>query len=93
MTDHPSTFQGEGGSGSGVDWDDHATIHKKDDGQGVLDAMKALHRGTLAEMVGMIASMPNDMRGEYVIQKAGDHMLGVAEIMELARREDFPGKG
>lgn len=91
MTDHPSTFQGEGGSSGGVDWDDGATIHKKGDGQGVLDSLKALHHGTLAEMVAMVSRMPESEREGLVIQKAGDHMLGTSEIMALAARDDFPG--
>ena len=92
MTDHPSTFQGESNPG-GIDWDDRASIHRKDDGQGLLDAMKGLHSGTLAEMVAMIAAMPEGERGNYVIQKAGDHKLGTGEIMALAQRDDFPGRG
>ena len=92
MTDHPSTFQGEGIPG-GIDWDDHATIHKKDDGQGLLDAMKGLYSGTLAEMVAMVAAMPEAERGNFVIQKAGDHKLEQGEIMALAHRDDFPGRG
>ena len=91
MTDHPSTFQGEGGASGGVDWDDHASIHMKGDGQGVLDSLKALHRGTLAEMVAMVSRMPEGEREQLVIQKAGDHMLGIGEIMALAARNDFPG--
>ncbi len=93
MSDHPTTFQGEGPGGSGVEWDDHATIHQKDDGRGMLDGLKALHRGTLAEMVVRIAAMPESERSGYVIQKAGDHLLEVGEIMALARRDDFPGRG
>ena len=89
MTDHPSTVQGETTS-QGIDWDDHATIHHKGDGQGVFDGLKALHRGTLAQMVTMIASMGESERGDYVIQKAGDHRLGTGEIMALAARPDFP---
>lgn len=89
MTDHPTTFQGENGGG-GMDWDDPATIHRKDDGQGVFDALKAIHRGTLAQMVAHIAALPAVERGDYVIQKAGDHRLDTSEIMALAARPDFP---
>lgn len=93
MTDHPSTFRGGTTVTGGVNWDDRAAIHRRDDGQGLLDGMKALNRGTLAEMVQMIADMPESERGDYVIQKAGDHKLETAEIMALADREDFPGRG
>ena len=92
MSDHPSTFRGEQAGNEGVDWDDHASIHLATDSGGVLDALKGLHRGTLAEMVAHIASLPESERAKYVIQKAGDHRLGIGEIMALAARADFPGR-
>ncbi|AKH41742.1 hypothetical protein FHS61_002231 [Altererythrobacter atlanticus] len=91
MTDHPSTFRGEGGNPEGIEWDDHATVHEKGDGRGVLDGFKALHSGTLAEMVALVSRLPEEERAGLVIQKAGDHLLGPAEIMALASRKDFPG--
>lgn len=91
MTDYPSTYRAAETHSAGVDWNDHATIHRRGDGQGLLDGMKAINRGTLAEMVAMIADMPEEERRDYVIQKAGDHKLDTAEIMALAGREDFPG--
>jgi hypothetical protein len=91
MTDHPGTFRGATTGTDSVDWDDRASIHRRDDGGGVFDAMKALNRGTLAEMVALILAMPADERGGYVIEKAGDHRLGPGEIMALAERDDFPG--
>ena len=93
MTDHPSTYRAADTHSDGIAWDDRASIHRRGDGQGLLDGMKALNRGTLAEMVQMIADMPESERGDYVIQKAGDHKLDTAEIMALARRADFPGRG
>ena len=90
MTDHPSTFKGETQAG-GIDWNDHATIHLKEDGQGLLGGLKAIHSGTLAEMVAMVRNTPEREREKYVIQKAGDRKLGTREIMALADREDFPG--
>jgi len=87
---HPSTFKAVRTHSEGIAWDDHASIHIKDDGQGLFDGLKGVHRGTLAQMVQMISNMPEDLRGKYVIQKAGDHKLGTAEIMSLAEREDFP---
>jgi hypothetical protein len=91
MVDHPTTFRGESGGSGRIDWDDFASIHRKNDGGGVLDAMKRVHSGTLAEMVALIRNMPADRRGDYVIQKSGDRRLEVAEIMALAQRNDFPG--
>ncbi|MXP25429.1 hypothetical protein GRI39_05145 [Altererythrobacter indicus] len=91
MTDHPSTFNAGPSEGSDIDWDDRASIHKVDDGRGLLDGMKALYRGTLAEMVKRITQMPEEHRADFVIQKAGDHRLELSEIMALAARSDFPG--
>ena len=91
MTDHPSTFNAADTDLDRVEWGDYASIHLKNDGGGVLDGLKAVYRGTLAEMVGMIHNMPADERSQYVIQKSGDHRLELPEIMALARRPDFPG--
>jgi len=91
MTDHPSTYKADDTGYDSLDWSDHATIHRKDDGQGVLDGLKAIHSGTLAQMVAMVSRMPDEERTLYVIQKAGDHRLDTREIMALAHRPDFPG--
>jgi len=91
MTDHPSTFNAADTQPHGIDWDDHATIHLANDGQGLFDGLKAIHSGTLAQMVAMIRNMPEEDRAKYVIQKAGDRKLGTSEILALAEREDFPG--
>ena len=90
MTDHPSTFRGEGSSDGQIDWDDAASVHRKDDGQGLLDAMKALHHGTFAEMVKLVSEMADENRGDYLVQKAGDRAYSAAEIMQLVKRPDFP---
>ena len=90
---HPSTFKAVRTHTGGIEWDDHASVHLKQDGQGLFDMFKGLHRGTLAEMVALVARMPADERSKYVIQKAGDHKLGTSEIMALAQRDDFPLKG
>lgn len=87
---HPSTYKAVRTHSVGIGWDDHATIHRRDDGHGVFDSLKGLYRGSLAEMVAMVSNMPEASRGNFVIQKAGDHLLDTAEIMALARRDDFP---
>ena len=92
MTDHPSTYSADDTFRDGVQWDDRASLHIAHDGQGIFDSMKGLRRGSLAELVAQVASMPAEERGKYVIQKAGDHKLGSAEIMALASRDDFPLK-
>lgn len=90
MTDHPSTFKAEITHSEGVQWDDRASIHRSDDGGGLFDGGKALTRGTLAEMVAQVMTYPAGERSQFVIEKAGDHALGRAEIEALASRPDFP---
>ncbi|MEO0063109.1 MAG: hypothetical protein RLZZ08_1669 [Pseudomonadota bacterium] len=90
MSDHPSTFRGGSTDSSTLDWHDRASIHLKNVGEGILHGMGALHRGSLAEMVAMVAAMPPERREEVVIEKAGDHRLDTAEILDLSRRADFP---
>lgn len=89
MTDHPPATNASE-SPKGINWGDHATLHRGDDGAGVLYAMKAVRRGTLAEMVSFVMSLPESERSAYVIEKAGDHRLGAGEIRALAARADFP---
>lgn len=91
MTDHPSTFKGEDTHREGVQWDDRAEIHSAEDGQGILDGGKGLRGGTLAQMVSQVMAYSPAERGRFVIQKAGDHRLDLAEIEALAARDDFPG--
>ena len=91
MTDHPSTYKAVRTHQEGVQWDDRASLHEVDDGQGVLDGAKGLRSGTLAEMVAQVMAYPPERRGDFVIQKAGDHRLKRAEIEALAARDDFPG--
>lgn len=93
MTDHPSTFSGTPAGKGGIDWDARASIHRRDDGGGLFDAMKELNHGSLAEMVALICAMPESQRTRYVIQKAGDRRLGPGEIVALAERADFPRIG
>lgn len=90
MTDHPSTYNAADTHREGIAWDDLAALHSARDGQGVLDGAKALQRGTLAEMVQHVMTLPAGDRSDYVIQKAGDHRLERAEIEALASREDYP---
>lgn len=91
MTDHPSTFKAVETRQEGVQWDDRASIHAAGDGQGIFDGAKGLRSGTLAEMVAQVMAYPPERRGDFVIQKAGDHRLARAEIEALAARSDFPG--
>ena len=91
MTDHPATFRGRTEGDERIDWDDHATIHLREEGSSVLDGFKTIHSGTFAQMVAMLAHMSAERRNQYVIEKAGDRVYGAAEAVELAGRPDFPG--
>jgi hypothetical protein len=89
-TSNPSTFKAEPNSGSGPDWGDHATLHRSNDGGGLLSDLKAVRHGTLAELIRFVVSLPESERAHYVIDKSGDHRLGTGEILALSRRSDFP---
>lgn len=90
MSTSPTTFRGEGASPPGLDWSDHAELHRANDGGGVLHGMKAIRKGTLADMVRHVMALPEDQRAAYSISKAGDHVMQTGEIAALSRRGDFP---
>ena len=92
MTDHPSTINVFDTNRDGIQWDDRASIHLADDGEGLLDQAKGLRSGTLAEMVSQLMAFPPDERSKYVIEKMGDHRLDQGDIEALAARPDFPGR-
>jgi hypothetical protein len=85
---NPSTFRAEPHSGPG--WDDHAALHRSNDGGGLLSDLKAVRHGHLAELVRFVTSLPESERSHYVIERSGDHRLGIGEILALSRRSDFP---
>ncbi len=90
MADHPSTFDGTPVKSGEHAWQDRAALHAKNDGDGVLDGAKALRRGTFAELIRHVAMLPEDQRGKYVIEKAGDREYSAEEAVALASRPDFP---
>ena len=90
MTDHPSTYRADDTHREGIQWDDRASLHRNDDGGGVLDGAKAVTSGTFAEMIRHQQMLPEGERGDYHIQKAGDREYHAAEIETLASRSDFP---
>jgi hypothetical protein len=73
-----------------IDWEAYCTLHRADDGGGLLYATKIIRHGTLAELVRHVMMLPAEKRSEYVIEKAGDHRLTYAEIAALAARDNFP---
>ena len=73
-----------------VDWDDFSELHEKNDGGGLLSSFMAIRQGPLRDLVAFVASLPEEDRKVYVIDKSGDHRLDWAEITALAARPDFP---
>ncbi|WP_370187963.1 hypothetical protein [Qipengyuania sp.] len=90
MTDHPSTYKGDAAHRDGIEWDDRASLHRTDDGDGVLEGAKGLRSGTFAELVRHMMLMPEKERARYYIEKAGDREYHAAEVARLAQRSDFP---
>jgi hypothetical protein len=90
MDSHPSTFRGKRDTSGGPVWNSPATLHRNDDGGGVLGGFKAVRSGTLADLVRFVMSLPEGERADYAIEKEGDHRLQLVEIAALARRLDFP---
>jgi hypothetical protein len=90
MSNSPPTFGTDPSLHTQVEWGDSAALHRKDDGAGVLFELKAVRRATLAELVHYVMMLPPAERGQYVIEKAGDHRLDQAEIEDLAARPDYP---
>ncbi|GGD52687.1 hypothetical protein GRI62_05260 [Erythrobacter arachoides] len=90
MTDHPSTYRAADTHREGIQWDDRASLHRNDDGGGVLDGAKGVRKGTFAEMIRFVMMLPEGERSQYHIQKAGDREYSYAEIADLATQEGFP---
>lgn len=90
MADHPTASGDIPENSNAIEWQDRAALHAADDGQGVLDGAKALRRGTFAEMIRHLMQLPEEVRSEYLIQKAGDRAYLASEAAVLARRADFP---
>jgi len=89
VSHHPTTFAGESPHDDGFGWDDMASLHHRDGG-GLLHGFKVIRKGSLAELVRFVASLPVEERPAYMIEKAGDRQFQPHEIMALLRRPDFP---
>jgi hypothetical protein len=92
MVDFPSSYKAKGTNRPGIQWDDRAFLHAVGDGDGMLDQANAIRSGTFAELVAQIASLPEEVRRGYYLQKAGDREFHADEIVALAKRDDFPLK-
>ena len=90
MSNTPPTFGTDPNLHSHIDWDEFATLHRQNDGGGLLYALKAIRSGTLSELVRQVQCLPPADRKDYVIEKTGDHRLDHFEIAGLASRADFP---
>ncbi|HQS97502.1 MAG: hypothetical protein B7Y31_13060 [Novosphingobium sp. 16-62-11] len=71
-------------------WSDHATVLRREAADGVFHGLATLHSGSFADMVRMVARMPEAERATLVIEKAGDRQYSPAEIMALHARADMP---
>ncbi len=90
MTDHPSTYKAKDTFREGISWDDRASLHMADDGEGVLDGAKGMKRGTFAELIRHVMIYPAHERHKFKIEKAGDREFSASEIEALALHPDFP---
>ena len=92
MTDHPSTYNAEDTYREGIQWDDRASLHRVDDGGGLLDKSKGLRDGTFADLVKHMMLLPEDERSKYYIDKAGDRKFQAREVAALSQLDDYPHK-
>ena len=74
-----------------IDWQTPATLHSRDDdGSDMHYDFRELRKGPLSELVRHVATLSADERSRVVIDVAGGSTLNVAEILDLAQREDLP---
>jgi len=92
MSSHPTTFQGDPFDPSQSDWNDHASLHRRAEGQqsDMLRGFNMIREGTFAELIRFVTRLPEDDRAGLVIQKSGDRAFSLGEILALSRRDDFP---
>lgn len=71
-------------------WNDHATVLRREAADGVFHGFAALHSGSFADMVRLVARLPENERSHLVIEKAGDRQYSPTEIIAMSERNDFP---
>lgn len=91
MSNNPTTFNGEPADPAAIEWNDTADLHMQEDGGGVLHQFKAIRRGTFAELIDFVMTLPEAEQPRYAIQKSGDRRIEIGEIRALFQRPDFPG--
>ncbi len=89
MSNSPETFKAEPAADA-IDWNDPSSLHRSDDGGGLLHDFKTVRHGTLAELIRFVLTIPEDQQSGYAIQKSGDRRLSADDILALSRRPDFP---
>ena len=89
MSSNPTTFQGESGGSGGIDWNDSSSLLRAED-SGLDYQLEAVRRGTFADLIAFVMTLPADQQKNYVIQKSGDRRFDFDEICALSRRADFP---
>lgn len=90
MSHSPTTFNGEPAAPAGPNWDRAATLHRATERGGLFAEFKSVRRGTFAELIRFVTSLPADRRASYVIEKDGARRYDAVEIEGLSRRPDFP---
>ena len=74
-----------------IDWQTPATLHSRDDGGSDLHYdFREVRKGPLAELVRHVAALSANDRARMVVDVSGGSTLNVAQIMNLAQREDLP---
>lgn len=93
MTDHPSTFGGNTARSGEQAWEDRAAlVPAGEEAQVPGGGGVPLRRGTFAEMIRHIGTLPEAERQGYAIEKAGDRTYSAEEAMALASEPGFPSQ-
>jgi hypothetical protein len=75
-----------------VDWNAKATLQQRDDsGSDMFYGFETIGEGPLAQMVAQVMAMPLHDRARIVLDAVGMGMLNIGQVVELSRREDYPG--
>lgn len=86
---NPTTFQGESGGTDALEWNDSASLLRKEDA-GLGFQFKSIRRGTFVELIRFVLNLPEAEQDDYAIQKSGDRRFEIAEIRALAASPAFP---
>ena len=77
---------------SPIDWNAKATLQQRsDDGSDMFFEFRKVAEGSLVDLVRMVMELPGDDRARVVLDADRLGTIGIYEIIELSRRDDFPG--